>query len=247
MTPIERMTARGVVLTSPSDAAAFFPDLFQSRDGEGGCYAAAQWVLRGISECRPYKGTIHRGDTHKSLRVPGSRSPISGTSPYELHEARYRPAGRGQQTRRAWVAEWRADTVRDDLEDVLGPLALGRPLITGNPRRHPRSSSAPSFAGKARSSPPSTSPQRLLRRRRLLSPCLLRATSSCCARDWLRAPPSRRSSRSPRCPRTSSPAPKRKPGRRLHDPPSDSSSTISARSSRKAWPASLSGRSSSKS
>jgi hypothetical protein len=100
LTPIQRMAARGLVLTSPSDMTAFFPDLFSTR-------RAAKWALEVFPAV-----------------FPMSTIPIGGTAGNTLSEYRYRPAGRGQQTRRALVADWRADTIRDELEEVLGPLVV---------------------------------------------------------------------------------------------------------------------------
>ena len=44
-------------------------------------------------------------------------------SPTGLLAVDYRPEGERRRGREAWVAPWRADTLRDDFEDVLGDLA----------------------------------------------------------------------------------------------------------------------------
>lgn len=93
---VQRMAARGLVLSSPVDAVQFYPNLFDT-------VKSAEWHLKGISPGFPYGTTSHRETRGKSFA-----------------EVRYRPTGRGQQTRRAFVAEWRLATIRDDLEGALG-------------------------------------------------------------------------------------------------------------------------------
>jgi hypothetical protein len=41
-----------------------------------------------------------------------------------ITEGKYRPHGRGQQLRRMWVSDWRLPTLREEMEEVLGPLAM---------------------------------------------------------------------------------------------------------------------------
>ncbi len=97
---VQRMAARGVVLRSATDAAVGYPDLFPSAE------AARKAIGRGhfpdISLCNKN----HRGMSGKYLSV------------------RYRPAGRGQQTRTLLCAEWRLPNLREWLEDLLGELLL---------------------------------------------------------------------------------------------------------------------------
>ncbi len=91
---VERMWARGAVLLSPVDATEAYPDLFGSAN-------AAQLALRragSISTSFPYDSTIHRGMTWKS--------PVAVS---------YRPTGRGQQTRTAWVPADRLSGFRAQL------------------------------------------------------------------------------------------------------------------------------------
>jgi hypothetical protein len=141
LNPIARMAARGLFLTSPSDAVAFFPDLFESIE-------AAKKVMQreGISGTFPYEGLPHRGMSPNS-----SDEPHRGNSANPPSEIRYRPTGRGQQTRRAWGADWRLETIRDDLEDVLGELALFEVVVEPTPPDQPGAGEQP--AAEADKSP----------------------------------------------------------------------------------------------
>ena len=111
LNPVERMAARGVILP-PNDAALFFRDLFPNAD------AAQQAIKRYQAPCSPYEYPYHRGNTEPALR-----------------EVWYRPEGQRRQNRKAWVAPWRADTLRDDLEDVLGELAHYSKLRASTPQQ----------------------------------------------------------------------------------------------------------------
>jgi hypothetical protein len=62
-------------------------------------------------------------------------------SPTSFREVRYRPSGAGQKPRVAWVAPRRLGTLRDDLEDAIGQLALFEVVEPATPepevsRRH---------------------------------------------------------------------------------------------------------------
>ncbi len=79
-----RMLSRGVMHTSPLDAAEAYPDLF-----DGSVDAAKHAIARsqtGISGPNPYEDTLI--------------GEWPGNHPFSLC---YRPPGRGQQNRRAWI------------------------------------------------------------------------------------------------------------------------------------------------
>jgi putative DNA primase/helicase len=108
------MEAEGLILNSPTDLKKIYPHL--AVDDEG--HQLGKEALK------------------KRLQRGRPREPISGTSPYIYSnrgtspksspwvEVRYRPKGRGQQTRTAWVAPDRMATLQADLE-----RALGRPVV----------------------------------------------------------------------------------------------------------------------
>ena len=97
----QRMAARGFVTDSGTDAWRLYPDLFRS--------PACAWTAtkRGISLTFPYESQF--------IGECQANTPSSG---------RYRPLGRGQQTRHMLVAGWRLPAIRQDLEAALGPMAL---------------------------------------------------------------------------------------------------------------------------
>lgn len=107
---VARMAARGLVLRSPTDAAATYRDLFPSAE------AARKAMDRGDFPDISLWIKNHRGMSGKSVR--------------------YRPTGRGQQTRTAWCAEWRLPRLRDDLENLLGELALFEMAPANPPAAH---------------------------------------------------------------------------------------------------------------
>jgi len=100
--PFERMAARGVILTSPCDATRGYPDLFPTAE-------AAKKALQRA------KGGRDFGD------IPLWRVPI-GECPRNTPWLRveYRPAGRGQQIRIAWVRPDRLTELRGWLETITG-------------------------------------------------------------------------------------------------------------------------------
>ena len=100
---VDRMACRGLLLTSPADAASVFPDLFPS--GEA-AKKAFQRVQGGISGTFPYEYLI--------IKECPRNQPV---------EVTYRPQGRGQQTRKAWVREDRLPGLLEWLEERLGRLA----------------------------------------------------------------------------------------------------------------------------
>jgi hypothetical protein len=102
---IERMAARGVVITSATDARHFYPDLLPT-DPEA-AKKAMQRAGGGL------------GDNHL-WRLPIGECPLNRPS---LVPVTYRPSGRGQQTRTAWAAPARLPSLRAELEAILGPLA----------------------------------------------------------------------------------------------------------------------------
>jgi hypothetical protein len=101
LSPQQRMAVRGMVTDSPTDAWRLYPDLFPSAE------AAKKALQRGISGTFPYESTFI------------GECPRNG-----ITEGKYRPQGRGQQLRRMWVSAWRLPTLREEMEKVLGPLAM---------------------------------------------------------------------------------------------------------------------------
>lgn len=77
------MAARGLILTSAADAARTYPDLFVNP-------AAARQALHRV------KGDLCDIPLGKDLSLGECHT-------NRLEEVSYRPEGRGQQTRRAWV------------------------------------------------------------------------------------------------------------------------------------------------
>ena len=81
---VDCMAARGLVLASPTDAAAAYPDLFPSVEAA--------------------KKALHRAGKASTGTFPYEDSSIRQMSPCSDFAAlRYRAAGAGQRTRRAWV------------------------------------------------------------------------------------------------------------------------------------------------
>ncbi|MBV8456131.1 MAG: hypothetical protein JO122_05905 [Acetobacteraceae bacterium] len=106
---IEKMLERGIVLASPTDAAKMYPELFVSRDAAKHELSADQFPATGRLLVE---------------RFFSQRAPISLPVPFT-----YRPEGRGQQNRRAWIASWPPPAFYrnlDELEAKLGPFALLR-------------------------------------------------------------------------------------------------------------------------
>ena len=116
------MACRGVIFTSPADAVRVCPDLFTAADGSPSVEAAKKALQRApealISGTFPYDYLFIR------------RCPRNTPS-----KATYRPQGRGQQTRVAWVRPDRLDDLREELEAVLGPRALFQ--LNGPPEEPP--------------------------------------------------------------------------------------------------------------
>lgn len=128
---LARMASRGLMLSSPADAARIYPDLFPTpeaakkalqRELKGGDFGDISLLLVLIGEC------------------PRNR----------LVEVRYRPAGRGQQNRRAWVGRDRVEGLAEWLTLQLGVavsvevVALGvDPEPPPPPTPGPSPSSAP--------------------------------------------------------------------------------------------------------
>jgi putative DNA primase/helicase len=86
-TLIERMAARGVVLRSPTDAAALYPDLFPNEQAARDAWRQDAGAWRGDLGGILLRESLHRGIPPKS----------------PLLRIRYRVTGRGQQGREAWA------------------------------------------------------------------------------------------------------------------------------------------------
>jgi len=104
--PVERMACRGILFTSPADAAAMCPDLFGSE-------MAARKALH-----------LWRKTSAISVPFPYGYSLLGEWHRNQAAEVAYRPHGRGQQVRRAWVRPDCLEGLRERLEAVLGPLAV---------------------------------------------------------------------------------------------------------------------------
>ena len=104
---VRRMWIRGAVLTSPSDAAKAYPDLFPNAD-------AARMAL----------GRMGLGKGRFPEHFPKSLSILGKCSGNRLMAVSYRPAGRGQQRRTAWVTASRSDGFREWLTRLLGELVV---------------------------------------------------------------------------------------------------------------------------
>jgi hypothetical protein len=110
--PSARMAARGVVLTSPSDAARAYPDLFQNPE-------AAKKALQ------------REAGTGGYFRDKSLWEVFIGECPRNIDAwplVQYRPAGRGQQTRTAQAHPDRLPDLRPWLETAAdAPLTLYAP------------------------------------------------------------------------------------------------------------------------
>ena len=91
---IRRMWARGAILTSPSDAAKGYPDLFPTVE------AAKKAMQRTAGSGEGFRG-----------HLPRNLSILGECPRNRLVAVTYRPFGRGQQTRTAWVTAARAGRV----------------------------------------------------------------------------------------------------------------------------------------
>ncbi len=98
---LARMASRGAVLLGATDASRVYPDLFPTAD------AARMAIQRSAREGGDFPN------------IPLSIVPLGDCSGNRLVEVTYRPEGRGQQSRRAWVAESRLDGLKAWLEEVL--------------------------------------------------------------------------------------------------------------------------------
>lgn len=123
---VERMAGRGLVLTSAADGARIYPDLFVSA-------AAARQALHRI-----------RVDF---CDIPlGIESLLGECHRNRLVEVTYRPEGRGQQTRRAWIAVDRVEGLAEWLSSRLGgPVHVVRPIPPPSPASAYSSSLSPAF------------------------------------------------------------------------------------------------------
>ena len=119
---IRRMWARGAILTSPSDAAKAYPDLFPTTK------AAEHALARAKGLFPPH--------------LPRNISILGEWGGNRLVGVTYRPSGRGQQQRLAWVTTARLDSFREWLTGLLGELTVytvGEPP-PDSPPNAPRSS-----------------------------------------------------------------------------------------------------------
>ncbi len=98
---LSRMAGRGLVLFGATDAARIYPDLFPSPD-------AARMAIKKEA-----------GEGHFP-KFPLGEEYIGGISGNRLVPVSYRPAGRGQQTRRALVLESRLEGLAEWLTEHLG-------------------------------------------------------------------------------------------------------------------------------
>ena len=104
---IRRMWARGAILTSPSDAAKGYPDLFPTVE------AAKKAMQRTAGSEEGFRG-----------HLPRNLSILGECPRNRLVAVTYRPFGRGQQTRTAWVTAARLDAFREWLTELLGDLVI---------------------------------------------------------------------------------------------------------------------------
>ncbi len=135
---VQRMAARGVILTSPRDAERAYRDLFSA--GE----AAAQQALLRATQAGYFRD------------IPLWRVPIG-----ECHTNRrwlrveYRLDGRGQQARIAWVRPDRLADLREWLEAVTGAeLTLYSPPAVADPPVEQAAAPIPAPAPPSSRSPP---------------------------------------------------------------------------------------------
>jgi hypothetical protein len=123
---LERMAARGLVLFGPTDAAKVYPDLFPSAEAARKAVGRAEGDFPDI----PLGNSTPREMSGKSLEAVA-----------------YRPAGRGQQTRRALVAPERLETLQSFLEGQLGMSVtidtLARPAESAPPASAPQTGQPP--------------------------------------------------------------------------------------------------------
>ena len=137
LSPVGRMLARGIALLSPRDAHLAFPWLASSME------AAKKALARDFGDI-PLWVCSHRGMSRKSLP-----------------EVRYRPTGRGQQTRRALVLPAFLPESREWLEEQFGELGLFEVVAPDAGRDE----AGTAFAGgdregpSANEKPPSTAPE----------------------------------------------------------------------------------------
>ena len=116
---MERMASRGLVLFGAADASRIYTDLFPTPK------AAEHAISRAKGDFPPKPlGVIYLGEWG------GNR----------FLEVSYRPAGRGQQNRRAWVAENRLEALGEWLTERLGAavcVEMMRPALTPEPATVP--------------------------------------------------------------------------------------------------------------
>ena len=126
---LQRMAGRGLVLLGATDAARIYPDLFPTPD-------AARMAIQRESEKADFPN------------IPLGSISIGGCSGNRLVPVSYRPAGRGQQTRRALVLENRLEGLADWLTERLG--AVVRVEVAPDPEPPPRPARPASAAGRRR-------------------------------------------------------------------------------------------------
>jgi hypothetical protein len=104
LNPVERMAARKAALMGATDAAKAYPDLFPNRE------AASKAIFRAVP------GGHFRD-------IPLYVSPHKEMSRKSMSEVSYRPYGRGQNQRTAYVFEHHAGTLEAWLIATIAPLA----------------------------------------------------------------------------------------------------------------------------
>jgi hypothetical protein len=130
---IDEMIARGLVPEWPADAARLYPDLFKTpkvaehkyrRDGRvrAAFVAASYGGLGDTSAAASYSemGGTSPGSVPQNAINIYSYSTLGDTSML----CRFKPSGRGQRARRALLSPEMVPQARQQIEAVLGPLAL---------------------------------------------------------------------------------------------------------------------------
>ena len=106
LSPMERMAARGMELESPSDAAAFYHDLFSS-------VTAAQ---KAYQRARGSRTNCHLVDL---VDIPRIRDIYPGN----VHEMAYQAAGHGKRPSRLWCTASGLPGLEERLAEAVGRLA----------------------------------------------------------------------------------------------------------------------------
>lgn len=128
LTGVERMMLRGVLLKSPGDAAAVWPDLFPTEGAAKESFrryrAASVQGGGGQLVTFPYSTSL----TGERYQLDAGKAP----EPYNLREKTavavdYRPQGARRGSRRAWIAPDRLGDAHELIRAALGDLAAWTP------------------------------------------------------------------------------------------------------------------------